>query len=132
VGHPSSLQRRTDGAAACPAHSYVGRADLLDLAVATCLELRREQGEFDLLSHDEAEGIRGRLLLDRCDRLHFDLAAIWKAMDTPMPGESWATQLSSYHRRRNWLTEHDLIAPCGGARTNWSWIIATTHLCKRR
>jgi hypothetical protein len=45
------------------------------------LELRREQGEFDLLSHDEAEGIRGRLLLDRCDRLSFDLAAMRQAMD---------------------------------------------------
>jgi hypothetical protein len=82
VGNASNLKRRTDDAGADP--GYVGRADLLDRAVATCLELRRELGEFDLLPHDEAEGIRGRLMLDRCDRLRFDLAAMWQAMDSDM------------------------------------------------
>lgn len=62
--------------------AYSGRADLLDLAVATCLELRREQGEFDLLSHDDAESVRGNILLDRCQRLSLDLDAMKSAMDS--------------------------------------------------
>jgi hypothetical protein len=62
--------------------AYMGRADLLDLAVATCLELRREQGEFDLMSHDEAESVRGIILLDRCERLSLDLEAMKQAMDS--------------------------------------------------
>ena len=77
MGNASNLKQQISDAVA----AYVGRADLLDLAVATCLELRREQGEFDLLSHDEAESFRGNILLDRCERLSLDLDAMKSAMD---------------------------------------------------
>lgn len=77
MGNGSNPKRQIDDAVA----AFVGRADLLDLAVATCLELRREQGEFDLLSHDEAESVRGNILLDRCERLSLDLDTIRAAMD---------------------------------------------------
>jgi hypothetical protein len=80
----SNLKRRTGDAFTDRVRGYVGRLDLLDLALAICMELHREEAEFDLLSRDEAEGVRGRVVLDRCETLQFDLEAVQQAMSSEM------------------------------------------------
>lgn len=69
---------------------YVGRADLLDLATKTCIELRRMQGQIETLPrlpHGASRGDRQLRLyrLEEIQRrlvpLSDDLEAIYEAMD---------------------------------------------------
>jgi hypothetical protein len=70
--------------------SYAGRSDLLELALGTCLELRREQGEYDLSADKEQQGSpaeralgrRGsRIVENRLATMTNELMAMYEAMD---------------------------------------------------
>jgi hypothetical protein len=70
--------------------TYSGRTDLFDLAIATCLELRREQGAFNLLARSmpiETEAQREerrrhwKPLLARINKIAIELEAICEALD---------------------------------------------------
>ena len=79
---------------------YIGRTDLYDLAVATCLELRREQGEFERLvrmtpnntATQRAENRRKwKPLLDHCAKQEIELAAMCEAMPRGVEMRFWRT-----------------------------------------
>jgi hypothetical protein len=79
---------------------YIGRTDLYDLAIATCLELRREQGEFERLvrvtpNNTETQRAdnrrRWKALLDQCARQEVELAAMCEAMPRGVEMRFWRT-----------------------------------------
>ena len=67
---------------------YAGRTDLLDLAIASCIELRREQGELQIFAPKPANDrephkrrVLVKALLERITMLGEELEAVIEAMD---------------------------------------------------
>lgn len=68
------------------ARDYIGRADLLELGIATCRELRGAQSELNAAARKE---INARELLNRALAKSDELSAIEEAMDEETKVKLW-------------------------------------------